>query len=144
MNHFYMKILIIVIALEKVSSQYCYSTDPFPTRNYGEKSTYKASLNFTYQNECKLCNEKFFYILAKHGTRHHDGNGITRWHKILPSLRKTIIENQSSSKLCKEDIQHIENWQLKMTIEDKLTLAETGRKEQNFIGRRGLIFSINF
>ncbi|KAF8796159.1 Multiple inositol polyphosphate phosphatase 1 like protein [Argiope bruennichi] len=100
----------------------CHSKDPNPYRYYGTKTPYRIATQNNNESDIPLegCTPIVFYMLSRHATRYPDEEYIVDLIKLLPALKKNITESflAGKTKLCIEDMEKIEKFELNMKKED--------------------------
>ncbi|GIY25289.1 hypothetical protein CEXT_303621 [Caerostris extrusa] len=121
-------------------SETCHSTNPFPYRYYGSRTSYHIATENQTESDLDVgeCKPVMFYFLSRHATRYPDKETIEGMMKSLPSLKEKIINNYlaGKAKMCNEDIENLKKWKLKMKPEDEKILGATGEVEAENLGRR--------
>ncbi|XP_055948906.1 multiple inositol polyphosphate phosphatase 1-like isoform X2 [Argiope bruennichi] len=118
----------------------CHSKDPNPYRYYGTKTPYRIATQNNNESDIPLegCTPIVFYMLSRHATRYPDEEYIVDLIKLLPALKKNITESflAGKTKLCIEDMEKIEKFELNMKKEDDNRISDTGAVEAENLGRR--------
>ncbi|GBM39305.1 Multiple inositol polyphosphate phosphatase 1 [Araneus ventricosus] len=146
-------VIILIANLKNISTKHvqpvcvkldggntCHSKDPDPYRYYGTKTSYRIAVKDNNEPDIPMegCTPVAFYMLSRHATRYPDEEYIVDLIKLLPALKKNITDSflAGKAKICKEDLEKIEKFELNMKKEDGKSISATGAVEAEDLGRR--------